>query len=216
LRVLLTYGATREPIDGVRFLTNFSTGRTGAVLASELSVAGHEVHCLAGMGSAKPATDIPVTEFSDFADLDAKLRLELSKENWDCVIHLAAVSDYSVAEVRTASGALLERKSEKIDSREDLVLRLKRNFKIVSGLKGYSRSKQLRVIAFKLTKSEDETVRQQAVEKIFGESVDLVVHNDLGEIERGSHFFRVHERGRSVVVVDSVSALARELMRRLA
>ncbi|HEY0945944.1 MAG TPA: phosphopantothenoylcysteine decarboxylase, partial [Opitutaceae bacterium] len=48
MNILLTAGATREPIDDVRFLSNVSTGATGAALAESLAAAGHAVTLLRG------------------------------------------------------------------------------------------------------------------------------------------------------------------------
>ena len=46
MKILLTSGATVEYIDGVRFITNFSTGGTGSILADEFARAGHKVTAL--------------------------------------------------------------------------------------------------------------------------------------------------------------------------
>jgi phosphopantothenoylcysteine decarboxylase/phosphopantothenate--cysteine ligase len=48
MRVLLTSGPTREPLDPVRFLSNGSSGRMGAALATALVAAGHEVVVVSG------------------------------------------------------------------------------------------------------------------------------------------------------------------------
>src|SRR5690242_2028312 len=102
-RILLTSGATREPIDGVRFITNFSTGQTGAELADAFQAAGYPVLLLAGEGAVAPEK-AEFRRYSSFQDLDAKLREVLGAQSFDAIIHLAAVSDYSVASVE-ADGA---------------------------------------------------------------------------------------------------------------
>jgi len=48
MRCLVTAGPTYEPLDAVRRLTNFSTGRLGSELAAFLAAHGHKVRLLLG------------------------------------------------------------------------------------------------------------------------------------------------------------------------
>ena len=54
MKILITAGATREPIDAVRFVSNVSTGATGAALADEFSRGGIEVVLLRSEGAVRP------------------------------------------------------------------------------------------------------------------------------------------------------------------
>jgi phosphopantothenoylcysteine decarboxylase/phosphopantothenate--cysteine ligase len=55
MKILVTFGGTREYIDAVRFITNLSTGGTGRAIAAYLSRKKHEVFCLCAEGvSASP------------------------------------------------------------------------------------------------------------------------------------------------------------------
>ncbi len=218
MRILVTSGATREPIDQVRFITNFSTGGTGARIAEAFARAGNEVMCLAGQGAEAPSEPrCEVLRFGSFDDLDSKLRALLAERSWDWVIHLAAVGDYSVREVRTASGQALPRDSAKIDSGDDLTIELRRNFKIVSRLREYARQHPegsgVRIVAFKLTNRASAGERERAVAKLLAEDVDRVVHNDLAELMRGERVFRIHARGgRAPVEAGSPAELVRMLL----
>ena len=74
LRLLITSGATREPIDDVRFVTNVSTGGTGAALARAFAQRGHQVTLLRGQGAV--AVDDGSCEMESFGsaeDLQARL-----------------------------------------------------------------------------------------------------------------------------------------------
>ena len=51
MKILVTAGATREPLDAVRYLSNVSTGATGAALAAALAARGHTVTLLRGTGA---------------------------------------------------------------------------------------------------------------------------------------------------------------------
>src|SRR5688500_5204993 len=99
MKILITSGGTREPIDQVRFITNFSTGKTGALLTDYFCETGHEVTQFFGEGSMVSRRAATKQSYSSFQDLDQKLRALLKSENFDAIIHLAAVSDYSVSDV---------------------------------------------------------------------------------------------------------------------
>ena len=53
MKVLVTSGATREPIDSVRFISNLSSGKTGAAICDALAARGFEVTQLHGIDSAR-------------------------------------------------------------------------------------------------------------------------------------------------------------------
>ncbi|HEY9247925.1 MAG TPA: phosphopantothenoylcysteine decarboxylase, partial [Rariglobus sp.] len=94
MRILITSGATREPIDAVRFLSNVSTGRTGALLADDLAQHGHAVTLLRGEAAASAGRVAATEVFSSTDNLQARLRRLLGAGGFDAVIHCAAVSDY--------------------------------------------------------------------------------------------------------------------------
>jgi phosphopantothenoylcysteine decarboxylase/phosphopantothenate--cysteine ligase len=192
LRLLMTSGGTREPLDGVRAITNFSSGRTGAMLADYFRAQGHHVTFLHAQGSILPelkATSLRLRSFVTFSDLEQALKDELGTQNYDAVIHLAAVGDYSVEKIESTSGRVVRTNDSaqapgKIDSDEGLLIRLKRNPKLVSQLRHQSRNPAIKVIAFKLTNTPSELERQTAVEKLAAHSpADWIVHNDLSQID---------------------------------
>ncbi len=179
LRVLVTAGGTAEPVDGVRVLTNTSTGATGAWIATHLARAGHDVVLLRAQQAL--AADGPCREetFVTFTQLDAALGRLLGSERFDAVIHAAAVSDYGVDSVLGTDGVVPAGKDYKIESDGAPLLRLRPNPKLVDGLRGRSPA-PLTVVAFKLTHGADAAQTDTAVRRLFARSgVDYVVHNDL-------------------------------------
>jgi phosphopantothenoylcysteine decarboxylase/phosphopantothenate--cysteine ligase len=187
LRVLVTSGGTAEPIDGVRVITNASTGRTGAGIADRLVRAGHEVVLLRSRGSARSAGSRE-EEFSTFSDLDAALERILSSEHFDAVVHAAAVGDFGVGEV-VVDGAARPPSAGKLDSDSSPVLRLRPNPKLVDNLRARSLNEAIRVVAFKLTADGDRDGARRAVASLFARSgADLVVHNSLAERGDGDDF----------------------------
>jgi phosphopantothenoylcysteine decarboxylase/phosphopantothenate--cysteine ligase len=181
LRVLVTAGGTAEPVDGVRVLTNTSTGATGALIATQLSRAGHDVLLLRAQ-NALPA-DGPCREetFVTFAQLEAALRRLLAAEPFDAVIHAAAVSDYGVDLVMMEDGAapVVAGSDGKIPSGGTPLLRLRPNPRLVDSLRSLSRGRFI-LVAFKLTHGAEAGQAGEAVQKLFAHSgADYVVHNDL-------------------------------------
>lgn len=207
MRILITSGATREPIDDVRYISNVSTGRTGSLLAEILCKKGHEVILLHGAGAeipkSQPDQRLECREFLSFKDLNHQLQALLAHRPFDCVIQAAAVSDFSV-----------DKKIEgKISSDQDLVLHLKSNPKLVLKIKEYARQWKIPcVVAFKLTHTSNEEERIQAVKTLSDHSaVDLVVHNDLSEVRPGGssqHRFTLYEKQKRPRRCESVQELA--------
>jgi len=208
LRILVTSGATREPVDSVRFVTNVSTGRTGAALCDAFAAAGAEVTLLCGTGAARPGRSMRVVEYGDFVSLDRGLRDELSTGSFDAVVHAAAVSDFSVAGP----------KAGKIESasHDRLTLTLERNFKILDRLRSYSPAGRAPVIVgFKLTSTPSGEERARAVGALLAapSGPDYVVHNDLGEMAGPeAHRFTILSGRGEVSAHDSAPGLAGALL----
>ncbi len=126
--------------------------------------------------------------FLSFADLDAALRRDLGESDWDAVIHLAAVADYSVASVEVDGGTVVPGNQGKIGSGRGVVIRLAPNPKIIDSLRTWSRNKKIRVVGFKLTNTPDAAVRVAEIRALLDRgTTDLVVHNDLSEITAERH-----------------------------
>jgi phosphopantothenoylcysteine synthetase/decarboxylase len=180
------------PIDGVRSIANFSTGSTGAALSDALTARGHSVTLLRARDALASKGVAREKEFVTFDDLESLLKLELGEHDYDVVIHASAVSDYSVASL-SSDGKHLGTAVGKVDSGEELTLKLRRNPKLIDQLRSFSRNKAIRVVGFKLTNSLGESEQLEAVRKLASHAqADLVVHNDLGEIDESRHRARIY------------------------
>jgi len=106
MNCIVTAGPTFEPLDDVRRLTNFSTGRLGTELANFLAARGHKVTLLIGESATWPgerkAQSVKV--FSTTADLRAKLKA-FSGKKVDAIFHTAAVSDFAFGQIFTETKA---------------------------------------------------------------------------------------------------------------
>lgn len=211
-RILITAGGTRERIDSVRYIGNMSSGRTASRLADELTSAGHNVTWLGARDAVKPALTRELVQFSSFDDLAQQLQALLLENNYDAVIHAAAVSDFSVASVLTEEGVPLDKPAGKLSSDSDLLLRLKPNPKLLNRIRAWSKKPDVQVIGFKLTDTEDQHQRIAAVKKQFNDSkVDAVVHNDLSDISKEAHPFCLHTLKREPVNCADGKALAKTI-----
>ena len=103
-RLLITAGPTREPLDPVRFLSNYSTGAMGYALAAESLRRGHDVDLVLGPAEGQPPVGADVFAVETAREMhDAVLEL---LPRADLVLCAAAVCDYRPA---TASATKLKR-----------------------------------------------------------------------------------------------------------
>jgi phosphopantothenoylcysteine synthetase/decarboxylase len=126
MRCVVTAGPTFEPLDQVRRLTNFSTGRLGAELAVHLARAGHEVVLLRGESATWPApaaASVRVEPFTTTASLGERFQA-LAGTAVDAVFHAAAVSDFAFGPVwrREPDGRLTEVRAGKLSTRAGALL----------------------------------------------------------------------------------------------
>ncbi len=139
MKCIVTAGPTYEPLDGVRRLTNFSTGRLGAELAAFLAGRGHDTTLLIGQqatyrGERRAGR---VQMFTTTANLRERLQ-GLAGPSVDAVFHAAAVSDFTVGRVwrRAPKGQLTEIHAGKLPTREGTLLaELAPTPKIIAGLR---------------------------------------------------------------------------------
>jgi phosphopantothenate---cysteine ligase (CTP) len=142
MNCIVTAGPTFEPLDDVRRLTNFSTGRLGTELANYLAARGHKVILLIGETAtyAGERRASRVETFTTTADLREKLKAVSSKKV-DAIFHAAAVSDFSFGRIFApdAANKLVEIKGvKKISTRAGkMLVELLPTPKILSELRGW-------------------------------------------------------------------------------
>jgi phosphopantothenoylcysteine decarboxylase/phosphopantothenate--cysteine ligase len=142
MNCIVTAGPTFEPLDDVRRLTNFSTGRLGTELANFLAARGHKVILLVGESATysgeRRAQRVEI--FTTTTNLRQKLKAVSSKKV-DAIFHAAAVSDFAFGRIFTPneSGKLAEIKAvNKIPTRSGkLLVELVATPKIIAGLRGW-------------------------------------------------------------------------------
>ena len=168
LRLLVTAGPTREPIDPVRFVSNRSSGRMGYALAEAARDRGARVTLLLGPTELPPPFGVRVLPFSRADELHALLVSEFPE--CDGLAMAAAVSDFIPEE----SGRRLHR----ADGARDV--RLSPGRDLLASLAPLRRGQT--VVAFA---AETEDLEERALRKMEEKHADLVVVNDVGREDIG-------------------------------
>jgi phosphopantothenoylcysteine decarboxylase/phosphopantothenate--cysteine ligase len=191
-KVVVTSGATREPIDSVRFISNLSSGRTGALISEALAARGFHVTQVAGVDSAQASGVARRETFTDHASLDTVLRRLARDTDCAAVIHAAAVGDFAVADAQPGL---------KIASGGGLSVKLQPTHKIIDRIMGYAGNPDLILVGFKLTHEPDAKAQARAARELLKRSrARYVVQNDVSTLADGEeHLFFVHENGSSRV-----------------
>jgi phosphopantothenoylcysteine decarboxylase/phosphopantothenate--cysteine ligase len=181
MNCIVTAGPTYEPLDDVRRLTNFSTGRLGTELANYLAARGHTVILLVGESATYGGERRTqrVETFTTTADLRQKLKA-VSAKKVDAIFHAAAVSDFAFGRIFTPnkSGKLAEVKSaKKIPTRPGkLLVELLPTPKIIGELRGWF--PRTRIVGWKFEADGARTGALSAAKRQITEcSTDLCVAN---------------------------------------
>jgi phosphopantothenoylcysteine decarboxylase/phosphopantothenate--cysteine ligase len=169
-RFLITAGATREPIDPVRFISNRSSGRMGFALAEAARDRGADVTIVAGVTSVSPPRGTRLIRVSSAEEM----RSAVAKEVCNATIFMgaAAVSDYRAKEKAAT-------KIKKSDA--ELELKLERTADIVAEVAERRTNGQL-VIGFA---AETNDLLTHARGKLLSKGLDAVVANDVSREDAG-------------------------------
>ena len=180
-KILITAGATKEYIDGVRYISNISTGKTASTIAKILYENNYDISFLHGTYSAVPDCDFTEYIYDDFESLKKQLYSLIEINKFDFIIHSSAVSDYTIDKIETEGSSFIADKNAKINSeRNSLTLKLKPTEKLLNQIKRKSLNKEVVLVAFKFVEQIDSQDPFIQVEKLFHSSqADLVVLNSL-------------------------------------
>jgi phosphopantothenoylcysteine decarboxylase / phosphopantothenate---cysteine ligase len=187
VRVLVTAGGTREPIDSVRFIGNRSSGRMGFALAREAARRGADVTVIAANVALDPppgARIIPVQTAAELADCS---RAELP--GCDVVLMSAAVADFRPA-------GPVNRKLKKDQGIPQLELEPTED--VLAALAELRRANQV-IVGFAAEHGEDAVELGRG--KLERKRLDAIVVNDISRAEIG---FEVDENEVTILTADGV------------
>ena len=188
MKILITSGGTKVPIDSVRHIGNFSTGRYGSELADSLIPSlwkerlktDHDGKLIFfhEKGSKLPiAVNCDIVNRIEYKDYFEYLHVKdiIKDEQPDIIISAAAVSDYIVKDSVTG----------KISSdNEDLTITLTKAEKVISKFRELAPNSIIYGFKLLVSPSEDEVIA--AVKKVLKNGADYVVYNDLNELKAGN------------------------------
>ncbi len=172
VRVLVTAGGTREPIDDVRFIGNRSSGRMGVALAAEALRRGAEVTLVAAQTTLPAPQRVTVIEVQTAAELQAACEQEFERS--DVVLMAAAVADFRPA--APVAGKL------KKDSGPPAPIELEPTADVISGLAARKRASQV-VVGF--AAEYGHGALDYGADKLERKRLDAVVVNDVSRPEIG-------------------------------
>ena len=214
MKILITSGGTKVPIDRVRSITNMSRGTFGSRIAEAFFDIGlktflgendngnpiEKITFFMAKDSRKPTLQtlndetyeygyrpIEYAEYSTFDDYKAGIEDLLKKETYDIIVVAAAVSDYGVANYYNG----------KYRSREDdMCIKLVKLPKILPIMRNLAPESVIR--GFKLLVDSNDDDLLDAMKKQIAESdVDLVIGNDLRDIKANDHKLTIISKSNS-------------------
>ncbi|HUB73098.1 MAG TPA: bifunctional phosphopantothenoylcysteine decarboxylase/phosphopantothenate synthase [Solirubrobacteraceae bacterium] len=172
LKVLVTAGGTREPIDSVRFVGNSSSGRMGLALAEAAAARDAEVTLIAANVALPAPPGVRRRDVVTAAELAGAARQEFAAA--DVLLMAAAVADFAPA--TPAEGKL------KKAGRERLELVLEATEDVLASLAAQRRDGQT-LVGFAAEHGEGAITHARA--KLAGKGLDAIVVNDIARPDIG-------------------------------
>lgn len=175
-RVVVSAGGTREPIDPVRFISNYSSGKMGFAFAEAAADRGAQVSLVT---SAQHPDHAGVTKISVETAQEMLAALLREAAGADLLVMAAAVADYRPAQVHE--------KKVKREGRERLVLELEQNPDLLAELSHQPGAEATFKLGFA---AEDADLQERAEEKVRRKGLDAIVANDISrkDIAFGSDY----------------------------
>ncbi|MDP9404156.1 MAG: bifunctional phosphopantothenoylcysteine decarboxylase/phosphopantothenate--cysteine ligase CoaBC [Actinomycetota bacterium] len=168
VRVLVTAGGTREPLDAVRFLANRSSGKQGHALAAEAAARGAEVILVTTAG-------LPVAPGVEPVKVDTAAEMEREvlgrSGEADVVIMAAGVADFRPKAPAPA-------KLKKAEGVPEIVLEPTPDILAALGRSRHRRPQQV-LVGFAAETVGGAGLREEAARKLADKNLDLVVANDV-------------------------------------
>lgn len=172
MRILITAGPTREPLDAIRLLTNRSSGQLGIAVASEAIKRGHDTTLLLGRGPHSPPSTIEACcrRFDSTNDLQSLLDETFPAA--DLLIMAAAVADFIPEQAPAGT------KMSRHDGPVQLTLHPAPD--LVATIANRKRPEQT-VVGFAL--EPGATLIDRAIAKLSKKGLDAIVANPLDTME---------------------------------
>jgi phosphopantothenoylcysteine decarboxylase/phosphopantothenate--cysteine ligase len=168
MRILITAGPTRQPIDDVRFITNRSSGKMGAAIASVFCAAGWDVTVLLGPVDSEVLSSlddgVTVLRFETIDQLQSLLDAEFS--SCDVLVMSAAVGDFQP----TTMTGKLSRSAGAFD------LHLEPTSDVLASVAASKRDDQF-IVSFAVESGDRDGIEAKARQELASKNADIVLLN---------------------------------------
>jgi phosphopantothenoylcysteine decarboxylase/phosphopantothenate--cysteine ligase len=171
LRILVTAGATLEPLDPVRYMSNRSSGKMGYALARAARMRGAKVTLVSGPTALKPPRDVALSRVKTAEEMRRTVLADCGQ--YDVIIKAAAVLDWRPKETA-------EHKIKK--GRGVQTLELVENPDILAELGCMQGDSRCLLVGFA---AETQDLIANAKEKLKKKNLDLIVVNDVSREDAG-------------------------------
>lgn len=168
-KVVITAGPTRERIDPVRYVSNFSSGKMGYAMAEAAASLGANTVLISGPVSLEQPAGVTVINVESAAEMFEAVSAQY--EDATMVIKAAAVADYRPATIHS-------QKIKKMDG--DSIIEMERTTDILKTL-GERKAKQI-LVGFA---AETENVLENGRDKLTRKNLDYIIINDVTDPDGG-------------------------------
>ncbi len=165
-RVLVTAGPTREALDPVRFLSNYSSGKMGVAIAAAAWRRGADVTLVAGPLAVAPPHDVRVVHVESTGEMHDAVRAEVASA--DVLVMAAAPADFRPASAAAGKIKKAQRPASIALENTGDILAMTRDARKTGAV----------IVGFAL---ETDDVLRHAREKLAAKALDLIVVNDARE-----------------------------------
>ena len=171
-RVLVTAGGTREPIDAVRFIGNYSSGKQGIAFARAAKLLGASVEVIAANLDESMLTGLEFEKISTAMELSQALAARFG--SYDVLVMAAAVADFK------PSVAHLE-KMKRSEIGDSLTLELVTNPDVLSETSLSIKTQGLNVVVVGFAAEASGDLEELGKKKLISKRCDYVVANDVSD-----------------------------------
>lgn len=174
LNIIVTAGPTREAIDPVRYLSNYSSGKMGYAIAQVAALQGAKVTLISGPTNLDTPDLVNKISVESALDMHACVHAELAKA-CDIFISCAAVADFRCENILT-------NKFKKQNKDDALTIKFTQNPDILASVANLDNKHRPFCIGFA---AETENVEQYALRKLKQKNIDLICANDVSIADQG-------------------------------
>lgn len=204
LNIMITAGPTREALDPVRYISNYSSGKMGFAIASAAAKYGAQVTLVTGPVNLPTPVGVQRIDVDSALEMEAVVMSQISQQH--IFIANAAVADYRVENIA-------QEKIKKQDNDDRITLQLVKNPDIVAGVAAMQENRPF-VVGFA---AETQNMEEYARKKRLRKNLDLICANDVARVNNRFHndansFHLFWQDGRKILPLSDKLLLGEQLI----